>query len=291
MKSSGHDTPLVPCGLADLQRDFGKAISQPFLFDGGGSGDYRLAQESYPKGIVDVMQDQPERNHSGADRLGTYNRQYWFRLLTIMQKEYALTCSLMGLLPFNQLVMAYLDACPSSSAHLRDLSNRFPDFLQRQGKQHLPAVHQAVSLEFRMIQAFDAAHREPLNPQTMDEHSRESLTANPLSFQPHWFLFQEDWNLVHWRSQVMASAEPETMNIALKQERAYWAIYRLGKVRTEVLGPLQYRLLGPLKQGAGIEEALTQMSEELNESQFAFLKRNIGPWFAHWMSLGWFTER
>src|SRR6185369_5281152 len=80
--------------LSDLQAWFGKAIARPL-------------PNRYPGNPLAVsaptLAAQAQRRLfsrggvSGFDRLGIYNQQYWFRLITIMQQEYPSAAHLIGL--------------------------------------------------------------------------------------------------------------------------------------------------------------------------------------------------
>ena len=48
------------------------------------------------------------------ERIATYNRQYWFRLFTVLQNAYPLTTALVGAWAFNIVVEQYLLAHPPS---------------------------------------------------------------------------------------------------------------------------------------------------------------------------------
>ena len=52
-----------------------------------------IHKESVPMGdthFLDHGRINPDRGQTGAARLSSYNRQYWFRLLSVMQEEYPL---------------------------------------------------------------------------------------------------------------------------------------------------------------------------------------------------------
>src|SRR5690606_30140585 len=67
----------------------------------------------------------------GRARLEVYNRQYWFRLVAIMQEEYPCAVHLLGLDAFNAWVVRYLMAYPPASPYLADLDAGFPAFVGR----------------------------------------------------------------------------------------------------------------------------------------------------------------
>jgi hypothetical protein len=113
--------------LAELQKWFGSSISQ------------RLPEE-YPGNPLAVSRPELQAvadahlkgkgGLSGFSRLGIYNQQYWFRLISIMQSEYTCTVHLMGLSTFNLWVIRFLEMHPPSSPYLAQLDAAFPAFLE-----------------------------------------------------------------------------------------------------------------------------------------------------------------
>lgn len=282
--------PQPPQGLEQIQQHFGTAMAMPFLFTDEEEDGFRLRKDQYPQEILDLMVPLPEKHLSGADRLGTYNRQYWFRLLTIMQKEYPLMMAMMGLGAFNRMVMDYLCAYPPSSPSLRDLSNHLVPFLNEDHEWNETFLIQAAELEFAYIQAFDAAHLPPLDLSQLSQEDQQNLLTQPLQLQPHLQFFREETNLMHWRIVVKAAEEPELVDVDLSPEPNHWAIWREdGATTAAQLGPLQWRILTHLQQGLSISEAIGETTQVTDEAGEQFISQHIGSWFAWWQGQGWFV--
>lgn len=264
-----------------MQRAFGEALTLPFAFLD--DGDYRLQTERYPEGLVADMVPCPSRN--GAARLSTYNQQYWFRLLTIMQNELPLLEYLLGVSELNQLSMAFLSARPSTSPSLRDLTRGLEDFVGGENRWNQPLIRQAARLDRLYQESFDAARLPALDPARLPDP--RVLLEEPLQLQPHWLLFAEDWQLVTLRCRVrQKKAEEGEQPIA---GRGLWCIYRGPQgTRAHDLGPLQFQLLERLADGQPLGPACEALGASLDEAALAFLGRNIQSWFASWAALGWF---
>jgi len=275
----------IPPALADLQRAFGQAIATPFRFDAEGT--WRTRRETYPADLVAQMVPCPERDLDGSQRLSTYNEQYWFRLNTTLRQEYPLLERLVGKEGFNRLVSDYLEAFPSRSPTLRDLSNDLAAFLGGRHEWNTTLLREAARLDYLYIQAFDAAACPIFDPATLSAAQQDALSRDRLRFQPHWFLFAEHWPLVRLRECLVAGQEPGPL--PPPERRGFWAIHRAGSVAAVRLGPLQYRLLEDLHGGASIEQAVAALAEASDQEDRAFLARNISDWFAHWLALGWFA--
>ena len=274
----------VPESLKVLQCQFGDSISTPFIIED--SGDYSLQSDLYSKDLLEIILPNADAGLSSEDRLGIYNEQYWFRLFSVMQEEYPLLCNLIGASELNKLTTAYLKKHPSISYSLRELSFKLPEFIREDHDWNLEALHQIVDLEYYYILAFDSEHCPELSVTENVKNNVELIAERPIKFQDHWFLFEEDWNLVESRKKVQFDNDIE---IDLEDKTSYWVIYRSKRgVEEEQLGPIQFYLLSMLYDGLSINEACTVLEAELDDESLSFLAKNIQSWFAYWQHSGWF---
>lgn len=270
--------PRVPESLGELQAGFGRSITTPFEFKPG--GDVELQVDRYDPDVLALMV--PRGELSGPERLGTYNRVYWFRLFTVILEEYPLLRHLLGANELNQLVSAYVDACPPGARTLQHLADELPAFMEREHRWNRPELIECVRLEHQYQRTFDAAHLPQLDPSTVS-------ATEPLRLQPHWALFEEHWNLVEWREQVRDDAD-DAIEVALEETHQSWAIFRVeDQTRTAELGPLQFQILSGLDRGLTLDQAVQRVAVELNEEELGFLGEHLQGWFARWTSLGWFA--
>jgi len=275
--------PDPPAGLLRLQRGFGSAISTPFEFTETG---YRTCTESYPGWLGKAIEPRPDKQMTGADRLAVYNQQYWFRLFSTMQKELPLLCHLMGSGDLNKLSSAYLSRYPPETHDLRDITRNLEGFLAEDTAYGLEILRQAARLDRIHVLAFDAPIHDALAPEEMDE----SILSSPLTFQPCFHLFSEDWNLVEIRRRVAGrddacEADPEP-------GRGYWAVWRSRQgVVEERLGPLQYHLADLLGAGRPLAPALGDLLEAIDGDAAAFLEANLQGWLAEWTARGWLCKK
>lgn len=270
-----------PEGLAALQAAFGQAIATPLEI---GGPETLIQVDRYPRLALTAVK--PHGGRSAPERLATYNKQYWFRLLTVMQEEFPLLCRMMGLTAFNQMVTEYLTRYPSRSQTLRNLSDSLQPFLAESERWGRPEWRQAARLERRYIHAFDAASLPALDPSTLSPEDATSLLTSPLAMQPHWSLFEEGWDLVAWRRRVK---EDEAVEVALEARLALWAVFRRGRVQVEPLTTAQHALLGRLASGLSLQDACDGLGDVLDEEGMAEVGAGIQRWFARWVELGWFA--
>lgn len=279
--------PCPPQDLGPLQAAFGRAMATPMRFDPQAEPAFVQQPELFPVEIVSQMLDHPTLDIVGLERLTTYNRQYWFRLLTVLQQEYPLLLALLGLRDFNHMAMSYLEAFPPHSPSLRDLSNQLAAFLSSPVPWNQPMLRQAAALEYAYIQSFDAAEEPRLDPTLLTE---QDLLERPLRPQPHLCLIREDWNLVDWRSRVKLAEQPEQLEVTPSPQPGFWAIYRgVHGTTTEPLAPLAYALLEQLLGGSSVNQAIENVCAD-DQAAEAVLDEQLGAWFAYWIAGGLFAH-
>ena len=266
-----------PSDLAKLQKSFGHCISRPLEFTDG-DGNYTLSFDHYDP--LAVREVNPRGDQTSAERIGVYNQQYWFRLLTIMQEEFPLTEALLGTLAFNEFAMGYIHACPPDSPRLRDLSNRLSE---HGSSEQLPeAVLNAIALERTYIETFDAGSL----PVPGQEHAAE-LATSPLRFQPHFTLFEASHNVVALRRRVKNGEDVSMEDV--EAAPAMWGVWRGNGVQAVELGKLQAQLLRLLYKGDSLVEACDLLQAELGDDDLAFVLANVQRWFAAWSTANWFA--
>ncbi len=288
MRPKPPEQPVAPESLHRLQTAFGKAMASPFRFLDD-QGTFETRNETYPEGITDLIQPRPDKGLDGAQRLSTYNQQYWFRLFSTLHKEMPLIRHLLGALDMNKLVTAYLAKYPSRSYDLRHLTRDLEQFLAEEHEYRLPVLQQAARLDRLFILAFDAPYRKSLSAEDLADMA--GLETQALTFQPHWFLFEEDWNLVAAR-KLAAAHEGDELDLELTAGKGYHAVWRnVEGVVTQELGPLQYHLLDLLADGIPLNDALTALTDVLDEQALEFLGANLQVWFAEWVAMGWICKK
>src|SRR5882757_3700564 len=88
----------------------------------------------------------PNDRLTSFDRLEIYNQQYWWRLLSNIQDDQVGLRALLGETKFDAFATAYLQAHPSRSWSLRDLSSRLADFIVHEPQWTAPRTLAARDL-------------------------------------------------------------------------------------------------------------------------------------------------
>lgn len=174
----------APAWLAEFQESFGKVLRTPLEQSNG------MLLSHLPK-LWTELGVLPRSQRAAAAGLSDYQRQYWFRLLTVLQEDFSLTTHLMGLRAFNQWAQKYLLEVPPRAYDLAKVREHFADFLKSADQ---PALFlQAVQLDEIRAEVFMAPDHQPWQWQ-VEESDEPALIE--LRAAPDWRIFHEEWALV-----------------------------------------------------------------------------------------------
>jgi hypothetical protein len=298
--------------LARLQREMAAAIMQPLTPQEG-------MQTTAPDGSSMVALAEsfiaPNSRLTSFERLEIYNRQYWFRVLGVLDEDFPALRSVIGRQRFDALCAAYLTAHPSRSFSLRNLGSKLPDWLaahpEMAGQRHRLAVDVA-RIEWAFVEAFDSAAHPPLTLDqivTLDGGSR-------LALQPHLRLMclsypaddlvlelhrrekrqtseagvpADGSSSVGWEAGVRNDKESNApARLPWPQRRTTWiAAHRLDLVvYYHRLEREEFETLDAIRRGQPLSEAI---QAGFAHSHIAALRRSerVREWFTNWAALGW----
>jgi hypothetical protein len=280
------ESTLAP-SLEQLQAWFGRAISRPLPAE-------------YPANPLDLSAPEirPEaerrlRAKGGLDgfgRLGIYNQQYWFRLISVMQSDYACAIHLMGLRPFNDWAMRYLTAHPPASPFLAELDAGFLAFLDAgyQGGDR-EAVLQAVAYERALSKAFDAADGVPLaSAGFADLADPAALLSARLRLAPHLTPLHVDWDFADYRARCLPD---ESLEQAIRPNpgSADLVVFRDGDlhVMKQPVAAAALAVLLEFRKPASLTEAFANLEGRLGAADQAEMEAGLSGWFQEWVAKGW----
>src|ERR1700728_3123686 len=148
--------------LLELQRRMAEDVRRPLTTD---FEMQRMAEDGQSTEEIAASFISPNARLSSFERLEIYNRQYWFRLITVVSEDFPALNALLGPKRFDALTLAYLAESPSTSWTLRDLGSALPAFLERHPeltrRPHRLAVDVA-RLEWAYVEAFDGKYLDPI---------------------------------------------------------------------------------------------------------------------------------
>lgn len=269
--------------LARWQAGFGAMLRTPL---DRSTGQLRAQPERYPAGVTASALPGPLT--AVAERLAVYNRQYWFRLLSVLHNELPLTSRLCGLWHFNQLGLDFLREHPPRHPDLRRVTDGFETHLASAlrepsvrfdpGSRELPraALLQAAQLDLACARVFAAPETAPL------ELARLPAAALPelrLSASPAYARFSETWPLVALRHALAGDAGEDAVPLPAAHETPrQWAIFRNPQgVMHAPLAPAQARLYALLEE-LPLGAALGQLEQEAHPALRAELPELTRGW-------------
>lgn len=282
-RTGSHREETSALTLAQLQAWLGEAIGRPL-------------PEEYPGNPLTVSAPDLEAEAdalvrakgglAGFGRVGIYNQQYWFRLISIMQSEYPCTLHLMGLHPFNAWAVSYLHAHPPASPFLAELDLGFPAFLQGYQGEARAAVLQAAAYERALSKAFDAPDGLTLAGAGVSAPS--DLLSARLVLAPHLTPLRVDWDFAGYRSRCQGDESLEGV-FALEPETAHLVLFRDPdlEILKEPVSPAALAVLEVFVEPTTLTGAFERLEGKLSPEDQAELMGGISGWFRDWAARGW----
>ncbi len=275
--------------LRHFQQQFSKSISIPFDFrDGSVSTQPKLYSEKLVSNLVDF-----DSSLVGWQRLEIYNQQYWYRLLTVLQEELPLCKGVLGLYQFNQFATTYLNKFPSRNPSLNEILQDLPQFVIEGYPDQSDNLDKAISIDLAHHKLFFAPDSQSWNPtpSNTNQNQQATILTTPLSFQPNFYLYTEEFNFTELRE--LAKKNADDIRSQFISKKGFWALYRYqGKVAFEQLNHAEFELVELLISGDTFLNSLEtwiSKSEQMDTNELKGAQENIQNLFSRWRSLGWFV--
>src|SRR5579862_7702349 len=115
--------------LDQIQRWMQAVITHPDGVEAGIDSDAARTEVDVTSDRVEEMIE-PSQRRTGIERLEVYANAYYARLLECLREEFPALLHAVGEEVFDGLTFGYLQAYPSTSYTLAELSGRFPRFLE-----------------------------------------------------------------------------------------------------------------------------------------------------------------
>ena len=264
----------------------------------------------------------PSRQQSAADRLAVYQHAYVARLLEVLREQFPCTRFAAGDDVFDRLALGYLQAHPPRSYTLAHLADHLPDYLERTRPADWGEfLVEVARLEQAIDRVFDGPGPEgglprsgrptpgrgegmfrglegltekagmegepncgvnweantgkmPV-PRAADESLRLSFVPG---FELHEFRHPVSTFYTAWKAgEEPAWPGPEAQCIALLRRDYIVRRYELSRE--------QFEMLGDLKAGKTLGEALAAVKEGRLDERVA----NVREWFTEWTAGGFFA--
>lgn len=272
--------------LLTLQRSFAKAIRRPL-----NSNDKMRFYDQSSEMIA------PTQNLRPHDRLELYAQQYWWRIEQSFDEDFTTVQLIMSVKQYEALRDAYLMKFPSRSFTLRNLGDRFPEFIKKNpvlAKPSMQLVLDCALFDWARVEAFDAAQMKPLR---LTDIKKPFFIKEKIKLQPHVQIltlhYPVDTLLKEGKQRLFEEASNTTLQYSkkkkgpaakkLKTEKVYLAVHRHEeRVLMKRLTSNQSRLLKEIAAGTSLQTLANTyvVSHKVSGEEL----RNA---FQEWASLEW----
>lgn len=215
--------------LRELQQSFKETISN-------------WHQSDFRDSILKKAAIKSDPNYSDTFRVGVYADAFIIRISGAIAKDFSEVAGLISGDEFEKLCSEFVNAYPSTSAQLEELSFKFPEFLsQHPIREKFPYISDLAQMELEQIlilqknttvPKFDLALIGQLGERELE---RVKLVLNPLNFR-----FSSRWNLI---SNPIIE-KPTELLIWAANEKTY----------IETLSPLTKEVIERIRAGKSLPE-------------------------------------
>lgn len=277
----------APAWLAEFQERFGRVLRTPL---DRASGTLRATPSAYDSLVGAV--DGPRG--SASERLAVYNRQYWFRLFTVMQGCFPLMTRLLGHWTFNGYAGRFLLEHAPRGWDIDQVSEGFVTWLATSLEEPAgdatvegDAVLNAAELDAAFRAVFLAPEVSPFRPAADDE---PRILGSRLVASPAARVIEERWPLLALRRSLEGEPSEVPIRLSDRLERPrWWALVRKPQGIAHVpLDPREGFLLRLLDRHS-VEDALARLEAECPESERAELPARTQRWLARGIEHGFWS--
>jgi len=274
--------PKVPTELMAEQAWFGGLIATP-LTETLENVNFR---KTHPEAAEEATKRLRKVNDlDGLGRIEVYNRQYWFRLISVMQVDYLCTLHVIGLRRYNAWVIQFLQAYLPDSPYLNTLDARFEFFLQEHyNESNREVVLEALAYDRAFALAFEAGLGEKLD---LGKSAGADLLSLPLHLMPHVTALRLKHDWPSYRVLCLADETLEQVFDFPMPKLVNCVIYRHETTLFEKEMPgAACSVLRAMREPGTLTEIFDRLPELAAEEQ-ADLETHLSEWFQDFVQRGW----
>jgi hypothetical protein len=283
--------------LDQIQRWLQAVIMHPDGVSAGiESGEARSEIDVTPDRIEQIVD--PSKRRSSIERIEVYANAYYARLLECLRDEFPALLYAVGDEVFDGLAIGYLQAYPSTSYTLSELSRHFPQFLEEtrprdegdEGPSWPDFMIDLARLERTYSEVFDGPGAERLKllgVRDVEAVPPDEWPSARLVPVPCLRLLALRYPVQEYATGVRKKEEPPFPD----PEPTWLAVSRVNYVvRRWTLSRIQYDLLNSLLTGTTVGEAIEQAARSAAASGQTFeqLATDLRDWFQEWSAAGFF---
>jgi hypothetical protein len=254
----------APSSLEEIQRWFAHLITSPILQS---DADQIPLFSSH---LIPEIRKKiaPSPTLRSEERMGIYQQQYWWRLISVMQDLFPSLVALFGYEEFNRLIAEpYLSSHIPYDWFISNIGADLPNWLKTTSiKDELPLSELAL---------LDLSYEQLLFAEILPNIDHSKCETEILYLQPFVLLFELDSNLFSFRKQILQNKKHP---LKKWKEKRHVVLYRLHNDNLfEEIEPVFFELLSRLQMGAKLNE-LIPLLERCEDVTTLFQKMASRGW-------------
>lgn len=246
----------IPPSLLEMQTWFAKIITSPIQE----SDDANIP--IYPKKLIEEIEKKiaPSPTLKSEERLGIYQQQYWWRLISILQELFPSLVACLGYREFNCLIAEpYLEAFPPQDWNISNIGNNLPIWLEKKTiKQEIPLLPLAH---------LDLAFEKLLFAEILPTIDPAECEKKVIYLQPFVFLFESDSNFFFLRKKLLSQPLEYWKNHPIPRTRKwvkkrFIVLYRFQEEnKVEEISPSFFAILSAFQKGAKLNDLISLLEK------------------------------
>ena len=222
----------------------------------------------------------PLEARAARERLAVYVDGYPARLLEALDEAYPALHHAIGDGAFHALVHRYATCVPAGIYSLTDTGSELPAFLRGDAlSAKLPILPDLALLEWRVLRAFHAEQRAPLDPALLSGWQLEDWEGARMVFQPAVSIVRSAWPVYDlWQhretpiSEIDLDVTDRPQNVLV--HRSEWS------VECELVDDARALVLEALLDGETLGIAIERLTDAHDDVA------DVSEWFASWTARG-----
>jgi hypothetical protein len=215
-------------------------------------------------------------------RLEVYANAYFARLLEVLTDDFGALAASLGAGGTNDVVTAYLLACPPRHPSIRHAGDRLADFLAEHPaalpfRRRWPWCADLARLEWAVGEAFDAADAPPLEREALASLPPAAWSTLVLRMQPCVRVLRLAWPVLGMREAYEREETPAAPASPAMQALLVWR--RDERVRFRALEPLEAALLDAASKGSDFGFLCAIAADALGDAAApTYAAERLGAW-------------
>lgn len=227
----------------------------------------------------------PSKTLSSRERIGIYQEMYPLRMEEALAVDYPALKHFLGERAFLDLVLDYVEACPSRSYTLNRLGDHLPEFVANApGLKRREFCVDLARLELACNEVFDAPESRPLSEAEVaavaPEHWEKAVVTPREAFRLLALRYNANDYLQSVKGASRRHPKPRLEPSWVAIFRRDYAVYQLDLTRAA------HDLLADLAAGVPLGSAL---GSALKRGRRAPSQDELFRWFRQWVSNGMFA--